>query len=870
MSGGFKRKRSSTKCSNCLLQQKGLIRQDNRDQRTSLVVKKGEPEILFIFEMPESNRFLNNFIKFLERQDINNYEIRAGLKCNSYQSEISKPYYKAFKNCNCLPDLSSYKVIVPIGRAISAVTQSDDVVSWIEFGEFKFNPTYFYTSFESNKKIRVYPLPGLYDWLFEDKFQKYYAKKQIKFIKQYLNNYEEFNFVEPRYEYVEDPNLFLQEHMDEKIVAWDTETSGLDQFAPNFKVRCIQMCFDGITGYYLPYKKINKRLLSKFFKNKEQWLAFGKFDCKALHLDGVRNMKVDEDVVLLFHLLNTDRMQNSLKTIAWMLGFGGYDKELDKYKEKYKIKTYDKIPDDIMIPYSCLDAVVTYRAIQEGLKRAKKQPDVYKAYKDIIIPVIPYFIKMEINGMKINKRYLNTLNQELVNKLSGLEKQLKEYFGDIDISSSEQLGKAIQAKGWPEYAVGKKGIYSTADFYLKKWKKEGYKIADLILQWRAAEKLRTSFVGEDVEDVKGFVKSSERKKRKKNKIEGLIKFIKSDGYIHSTINPARTDSGRANATGPNNMQFPKQEEEGKKFRPIIGCPEDYYIAEVDYSGFQLRIAAIYSKDPVMKNIFINLGGDMHSVTGQDTFRRDISLDEFLQQKKDKCKLWRYKAKGVNFGFIFGRSAQGFQIDLEENWSDEEIYKYIEQEQLEIKDNHDGEPDPYLTVASELRKRFFKKYPNLMPWIQSCHEFAKTHGYVEAPQGIRRHLPWMSYIGKDADRKVYSNLQNISVNSPVQGFESLTIYKAMIGIEKEMVEKNMKSLPIAMVHDSLVFYVHKDEVKELALLCKRNMEVLDEWDIPILIDFEFGYTWGFSPELDYDNIDESIEEIKKEVKEKKYG
>lgn len=245
-------------------------------------------------------------------------------------------------------------------------------------------------------------------------------------------------------------------------------------------------------------------------------------------------------------------------------------------------------------------------------------------------------------------------------------------------------------------------------------------------------------------------------------------------------------------------------------------------------------------------------------------KRKITEEDVINlNKKEPFKTYRFRSKGVNFGFIFGRSAYGFQPELEENWTDDEIDLYIVENKLELVENQEGQLDPYLTVAKEFRKRFFEKYKKLMPWIRNCHAYATRNGYVECPQGGRRHLPWMKFEGKDGDKKLYSNFKNISVNSPVQGFEAISIYDAMIKIDKAMVKNNMKSMPIAMIHDSLVFYVHKDEIKQLALICKENMEQLTKWPIPIEVEFEFGHTWGFGFEVDFNNIDNSIKNILEE-------
>lgn len=316
-----------------------------------------------------------------------------------------------------------------------------------------------------------------------------------------------------------------------------------------------------------------------------------------------------------------------------------------------------------------------------------------------------------------------------------------------------------------------------------------------------------------------------------------------------------------NCGDPNLQQMPKQGYEGERFRPIFGCPEDYYLCETDQSGFQLRIAAIMSKDPVMTDLFLNKSGDMHSVTAQGVFCRKIELEQFLKGIKEgnkEFKKYRHKSKFVNFGFLFLRSSFSFKSDLEENWTDQEIKEYIEQNNIEVIKDSRGIEDLYLTVATDIRNKFFETYPNLEPWGRSQIDFAKKHGYIDCMLGGRRHTPLLTYINKDDKNsgKWVSHYEKIVVNSPVQTFEALTIYKAMMEIDKKIVDNNYKSIIIGMVHDSIVMYIHKNELEQMWYIIKEAMDDNETYSIPLKGETDYGKVWGFSL------IMETIEDVKK--------
>jgi len=52
----------------------------------------------------------------------------------------------------------------------------------------------------------------------------------------------------------------------------------------------------------------------------------------------------------------------------------------------------------------------------------------------------------------------------------------------------------------------------------------------------------------------------------------------------------------------------------------------------------------------------------------------------------------------------------------------------------------------------------------------------------------------------------------------------------------------------MVHDSLVLYVHKEEISIVKEIIKNNMEDLYTFDVPITIEIQVGNVWGFGEEI----------------------
>ena len=50
------------------------------------------------------------------------------------------------------------KAIITIDSGLLSVTRSSDIIHWSEFKEYEFNPTYFYTGFNSGVHVPVFPI----------------------------------------------------------------------------------------------------------------------------------------------------------------------------------------------------------------------------------------------------------------------------------------------------------------------------------------------------------------------------------------------------------------------------------------------------------------------------------------------------------------------------------------------------------------------------------------------------------------------------------------------------------------------------------------------------------------------------------------
>lgn len=762
------------------------------------------------------------------------------------QSGGAKKFY--FKNCPSLQKLVlPGQRIVPIGRALMSVTLDPDILTEA-FYDSQFQNTYFYAP---ELKCYTFPVDPTYKW-----YSKYEKRSLDNFYRKFLWDQIERAVNPPKiasriktvfFKTVENVREFLYNNWEVPKVSWDLETGSLDFLSKD--IICMTMSFEGKTGYYLRFKDIEDlQLLDDFMEGKYQIGANLKFDIKFMrYVYPFKNLKVDFDTMHAGHTLNEMR-SNSLKTHAWMYTqHGGYDLELERYKLKYpRLTSYRDIPESILRPYATMDAIVCFQIYEKMLEELRRTPNLFDYFFNIRMPLVRLFPQIELTGVNMDWDMVNKVSHEFSDLIDEIEKEMLPIFGKINYNGDD-LPIKIEELGWPCLGRTKKGLYQINKTCMNEWIDLGMNGAELLQKRQKLITARSMFVGIQEEE------------------SGFWRFKGPNGHIHPNFLVMLANSHRLRCKSPNLQQFPKHSKEAKLIRKcFVGLSDDYAISESDYDGLQLRIGAILSGDLAMTDVFINQGGDMHSITGHSIFfkfpqkfyltesgdevlldmlspedikdqskilKRLLTLQEFLKWKKisPSCKEARRKAKGFNFGLLFGATVHGVCYNvIMKDWTPEECITFIQDMNLEMPEYNKKNPkasfEPLaMKVAEFTRTEFFNTYSGLLPWIDDCHLEGKTKGYIECVHGSRRLFPQMLYRGKDTDRKEWSNWENITVNSRVQNFEVVAVARAMIGIDNDLKDKNMKSCLFGQIHDAIQMYVLKEEFKDCHYIIKSNME-----------------------------------------------
>ncbi len=301
-------------------------------------------------------------------------------------------------------------------------------------------------------------------------------------------------------------------------------------------------------------------------------------------------------------------------------------------------------------------------------------------YEDIDAPLISILANMEKEGILVDEEHLKGLETSFNQKLEELTHQIHALTGDeVNINSPAQLGVILfEKRGLKGGKRGANGHWVTDVKVLEMLADEQEdELAKLILKYRAAAKLKSTY------------------------IDALLERVKVSPRVSTTFSLVATNTGRLASSNPNLQNIPVRTEEGKEIRESFIAKAGYVLLSADYSQIELRLIADVAKVKKLKESFIK-GEDIHARTASEVLR--IPLNQITPDQ-------RRQAKAINFGIIYGISGFGLARNL--GISRTEANKYIES--------------------------YFSQYPEIKEYMKKTIEFAGTNGFVLTPLGRKIYI-----------------------------------------------------------------------------------------------------------------------------------
>jgi len=403
-------------------------------------------------------------------------------------------------------------------------------------------------------------------------------------------------------------------------------------------------------------------------------------------------------------------------------------------------------------------------------------------------------------------------------------------FGDVERSKKTGLP-----------SMGEVSLDSLLEVYTSSG---GNKFMDVLKEKRKYDKIKSTYVGKWNEDTQEYT-------------TGMLQFCREDTHkVHTNLRLVST--WRLASKRPNLQNIPRPENDPMGIRGVFEAPTydltvDYGLFNpltkpvhfifkdnlsgitvwvgADYAQIELKVLAVYTGEESMIRTLVN-GGDIHSSTAIDVF----NLNCTEAQVKELYKPFRYRAKAVNFGLVYGLTEYGLAKDPGMGMTVDQAKVFVEQ--------------------------YMQRYPGVRAYMHGMIAFARKHGYVETMFKHRRALPRINHPNK----WVRQSEENKAINTPVQGTAADIMGLAMVNVRKDA-PKWLK--PVIQIHDELMCECPIEYAVEGSIILKEIMEREIEGFsevMPLLAEPSVGKIWRHALDIKWDDRGTPYVKPKRERKE----
>lgn len=515
--------------------------------------------------------------------------------------------------------------------------------------------------------------------------------------------------------------------------------------------------------------------------------------------------------------------------------------DLEKYlfghkKDKRKRTSdsgYERVPLETLLPYAAIDTDLTRRLLKNQFLRMKEDNFLTNARELMTSHCIPgsrVLGKMEFQGMRVDRPYVDYLETELSKVVQAKDASLRSHWdpeqGEFNPNSTANVGWILFNRGvWDPAAVvpatettpERTGAYVRrvnlgVDKVVEKNVKSGQYKTDKKTLRTIAENTNCPFT-KDLLDYRSAHKA----------LSGFIHDIKllaeADGYLHTNFHLHGTSTGRLSSSDLNMQNLPEWLA-GYNIKKIFipDDPEEELILNLDYKGAEIRVFTAYAHDQELIKA-LNDGLDVHSFFTQEIYGIPYAEVERLKDIDKKMKKTRTNVKRVVFGILYGAMAK----------------KIAETAGITMEE------------AQAVIDKLFARFPALKQYMDETVAQIHRFGFVETLFGRRRRFPLQSVNGffrGQAERR--------GKNMKIQSTSTDIVMAQLIEIAEHIGEVGGRLC--ITVHDSLVASVKKKYVQQLPAFLdhyavKRVSEKYPWLPVAFACDIGVGPSYGELTKLD---------------------
>lgn len=613
------------------------------------------------------------------------------------------------------------------------------------------------------------------------------------------------------------------------IIAWDTETDGLDSFKKDRLFSIIVSCEqDDFYFNFKDYPEEGIEALPKHYISRLNEIAADKektnigqnfkFDLKMLAKEGIYILGKTYDLAVIEKIHFNQHLRYNLAEIAKRWG----DEKLDivwKYIEDNKLftKTYherlnkteekphfDKVPFSIIQPYGCQDGRATLDTALKVLSSIKAKDAEIEKGNPIQMTVVENearltktLFKMEQRGIQLDLDYCNRALDHYIEILRDIEARFKAQTG-LDFVKGTTVFEEVFASEKDKWEKTEKGNWKWDSAILETFENPAAKLA---VEYAEAKKQSEYFAN-------------------------FLYYCDASGVLHPDFQQGGTVTGRLSCRDPNlqNLTNPDKyegETEAALFpvrRAFVPRP-GFFFAMPDYSQVEFRMMLDYAKANALINEVLK-GLDVHTATANvsGTSRKEAKTNNFLTAYGGGVvKL----AQNLNKGKLKGSRAQlGAIYKKMFKWrlSDDEQKAWPT-----VTDDLRRHNEPFIQAAYDIQQSIFRSAPEIKDFLKQVQRTAESRGYIR------------NWLG----RRYYFTDKRFSYKAPnhlIQGGAAEVIKIAMNRVDDYLADKESKLL--LSIHDELILEVKYGEEYVVEEVKKIMESVYPFKRLPLLVDVEY--------------------------------
>jgi DNA polymerase I len=458
------------------------------------------------------------------------------------------------------------------------------------------------------------------------------------------------------------------------------------------------------------------------------------------------------------------------------------------YKELYGNVAWIVGDPELSAYYACGDAEMHYLLGKEFERQLDEMPVVRKLHDGLEHLVHEADYEEEREGFLLDEEYLRN---ELAPRM---EKEIQEQFEKlVSLGMPRDLNpnspQQIAKFIFDDLGLPRINGDSTRDYILEELKSK-HPFIEAFQEYRETTKLKGTFV------------------------DGLNTLM-INGRVHPNIRTIGTITGRSSCTDPNMYNFPI------KVGPIIrrgfiAEDDNTIIVSKDLKGQELRMQAelcgpgAFATAALSEKIYSEAAATFWGGVADD-YPKDEAHPNYMKRHHAKTGVL-----AIQYGAQKAKIALTFECDKNR--------------------------------AQEFLDAYYAKYPELKRYQENAKRFAKEHGYVQSILGRRCHLDFSTC------QNLFQvwELERNAINAPVQMSAADQIKLAFILCRQYLKQHNKKTRVRFRIHDELIFYFDKEELKDPQL--NADLDHIMTTCMPCRVPFTtttevYGKAWGMKTKED---------------------